>query len=108
MRFASPAAKSLIDELRKTYDYIVVDLSPLVPIVDVRATAELVDGYVFVVEWGRTKREVAKRALSQASEVYDNMLGAVINKADVNRLSRYEGYGDVYYNKYHTRYGYSS
>ena len=105
---ASAAAKSLIDGLRKIYDYVIVDLSPLVPVVDVRATSQLVDLYIFVVEWGGTKRDMAKRALSEASGVYQNMLGVVLNKADINMLSRYETYGDLYNGKYYSRYGYTS
>ena len=44
--------RSLFDRLRGAYDYIIVDLTPLVPIIDVRATQGLVDHYVFVIEWG--------------------------------------------------------
>jgi polysaccharide biosynthesis transport protein len=105
---ASAAAKHLIDALRKVYDYVIVDLSPLIPIADVRTTAQLVDSYIFVVEWGRTKREVAKRALSEAPGVCESMLGVVLNKANINTLSRYEGYGDLYNRKYYSRYGYSA
>ena len=50
----------------KSYDYVVVDLSPLAPIVDVRATTHLVDSYIFVIEWGRTKIDVVKHALAVA------------------------------------------
>src|SRR5262249_61670207 len=42
---ASTATKKLFEQLRLSYDYIVVDLPPLAPIVDVRATTHLVDFY---------------------------------------------------------------
>ena len=51
---ASEEIKLLFDRLRQSYEYIVVDLSPLAPVVDVRAMTHLVDSFVFVVEWGRT------------------------------------------------------
>jgi succinoglycan biosynthesis transport protein ExoP len=105
---ASAATKKLFDHLRETYDYIVVDLSPLAPVVDVRATSNFVDSYIFVIEWGRTKIEVVEHALSAARGVYDNLLGVVLNKADINVLSRYESYrGKYYYNRYYARYGYT-
>ena len=66
---ASDATKNLFDKLRQSYDYIVVDLSPLAPIVDVRTTTHLVDSYVFVIEWGRTKIEVVEHALGAAQGV---------------------------------------
>jgi len=105
---ASAATKKLFDQLREIYDYVIVDLSPLAPVVDVRATANLVDSYIFVIEWGRTKIDVVEHALSATRGVYDNLLGVVLNKADINVLSRYESYrGKYYYNRYYARYGYT-
>ena len=34
------------------------------PIVDVRASTNLVDGYVYVVEWGRTRIDAVEQALN--------------------------------------------
>jgi succinoglycan biosynthesis transport protein ExoP len=105
---ASRAMKALFDRLRESYDHVVVDLSPLAPVVDVRATTGLVDSYLFVVEWGRTKIDVVEHALNAARGVYDNILGVILNKADLSRLARYETYrGKYYYNRYYARYGYT-
>jgi polysaccharide biosynthesis transport protein len=101
----SEGMKACFENLRKSYDYIVIDLSPLVPIVDVRATKALVDSYVFVVEWGRTKIDAVERALKDSAGIYDNILGVVLNKADSSALGRYEEYG-YYHDKYFRRYGY--
>jgi succinoglycan biosynthesis transport protein ExoP len=46
--------KTLFDKLRATYDCVIVDLPPLAPIVDVRATAPLIDCFILVVELERT------------------------------------------------------
>lgn len=105
---ASPAMKIVFDRLREAFDYIIVDLSPLAPIVDVRAMAHLVDSFVFVVEWGRTKIDVAEHALANAHSVYENLLGVVLNKADMDTFGRYESNrGSYYYNRYYARYGYT-
>lgn len=104
---ASDAAKRLFDSLRETFDYIVVDLSPLAPIIDARATAHLVDSYLFVIEWGHTNVDVVERALNDARMIYDNMLGAVLNKADLRALGRYEHCHGYYHNKHYNRYGYT-
>jgi succinoglycan biosynthesis transport protein ExoP len=105
---ASAATKMLFDRLREIYDYVIVDLSPLAPVVDVRTTTNLIDCYVFVIEWGRTKIDVVKHVLGAVPLVHDNLLGAVLNKADVSRLSRYENHrGKYYYNRYYARYGYT-
>jgi len=105
---ASDATKKLFEVLREKYDYVVVDLSPLAPVVDVRATTGLIDSYVFVIEWGRTKIELVEHALGAARGVYDSLLGVVLNKANTDTLNRYESYrGNYYYKRYYARYGYT-
>jgi succinoglycan biosynthesis transport protein ExoP len=105
---ASEEIKLLFERLRQSYEYIVVDLSPLAPVVDVRAMTHLVDSFVFVVEWGRTKIDVVEHALRTAQGVYDKLLGVVLNKADLNVLSRYETHRVKYYhNRYYARYSYT-
>jgi succinoglycan biosynthesis transport protein ExoP len=106
---ASDALRQLLDQLRKIYDYIVIDLPPLTPVVDVRATTQIVDSYVFVVEWGRTRINLVQRQLTSAPEVFDRLLGIVLNKANLKMLDRYENYyGGYYYSKnYYERYGYT-
>ena len=49
---SSNAMKRLFERLRQSYDYVIVDLPPLAPLVDTRATIHLVDSYLFVVDWG--------------------------------------------------------
>jgi succinoglycan biosynthesis transport protein ExoP len=104
---ASGAIGKIFEQLRSAYDYVVVDLSPLAPIVDVRVMTPLVDSFLFVVEWGRTKTDVVEHALSNAQGVHDNLFGVVLNKADMNAFGRYESYrGNYYYKRYYARYGY--
>ena len=100
--------KKLFEKLRESYDYVVVDLPPLAPIVDVRATSHLIDLFVFVIEWGRTKIDVVEHSLSHAPAVYENLLGVVLNKVDMNIMGRYAGHREqLYYNKHYARYGYT-
>jgi len=106
---ASAATKRLFEHLRTRYDYIVVDLPPLAPIIDVRATAHLVDFYFLVVEWGVTKTDVVKHTLKDARPVLERMLGAVLNKTDIDQMANYDRLKSEYYkNKYYERYGYTS
>jgi succinoglycan biosynthesis transport protein ExoP len=103
--FSSSSTKQLFKELRQSYDYIIVDLSPLAPVIDVRATTGLVDAYVLVVEWGRTKIKLVEHALGEAENVYENLLGVVLNKANMDKVHRYDSYlGDYYHNKHFARY----
>lgn len=105
---ASKETRNLFDQLRAMYDYVIVDLSPLAPVVDVRVMTPLVDSFLFVVEWGHTKIEVAQHALTNARGVCDNLLGIVLNKADMRTFGRYTNGQDSYYNNsYYGRYGYT-
>lgn len=104
---ASKAMHGLITQLRTKYDYVIIDMPPMAPVVDVRVTSPFVDSYVFVVEWGATKTDVVKHNLRGAPEIQDKLLGVVLNKADTKALARYESYhGRYYYQKYYARYGY--
>jgi polysaccharide biosynthesis transport protein len=91
------AMVELFRTLRKTYDYIIVDLSPLLPVVDVRATTGLVDFYIFLIEWGQTKSDVVYQALSRSQIIYSNILGFTLNKVNMNVIGRYEGDHVRYY-----------
>ena len=102
----SAASKMLIDALSEHYDYVIVDLPPLAPIVDVRATTNFINSYAYVIEWGRTKIDVVEHSLGGARGIYDNLLGVVLNKANFDVLNRFDGYrGNYYYRRYYARYG---
>ncbi len=104
---ASAAMKMVVDSLRATYDYIIVDLSPVAPIVDVRTTGHIIDTYVYVIEWGKTRIDVVERGLSDVQPIYDRLLGVVLNKVDTAMQNRYERYhGNHYHRKYYSKYGY--
>jgi succinoglycan biosynthesis transport protein ExoP len=105
---ASAGMKKLIDTLRDAYDYVLIDLPPLTPVVDVRSTNQIVDSYLFVVEWGKTSVEAVERALSSAPMIYENLLGVVLNKADLDVMRNYSrsAADDSYKNQYYERYGF--
>ena len=104
----SEATRALFDQLSQDYEYVIADLSPLAPIVDVRATINFIDSYVMVIEWGRTKIGVVEHSLAKAHDLYENLLGIVLNKTNMTAVARYEGHREGYYfNKRYSRYGYT-
>ena len=86
---ASEEMARLFTALRETYEYVIVDLSPLAPFVDVRAAEHLMDSLILVVEWGRTSIDVVKKSLDVAGDIHGSLIGVALNKADVNELKRY-------------------
>lgn len=87
---SSPPFRELIGQLRQHYDYVIVDLPPVAPVVDVRAVAPLIDSFVYVVEWGNTRINAVRRHLLGEQELHDRLLGVVLNKADMKALQRFE------------------
>jgi succinoglycan biosynthesis transport protein ExoP len=94
---ASDAAKSVLVALKAKYDYVIVDLAPLIAGTDNRAAARLIDSYVLVIEWGSTKVDAVEYALRHAPGVHERMVGAVLNKVDLATIGRYDNYGAHYY-----------
>jgi succinoglycan biosynthesis transport protein ExoP len=104
----SELTKRLFEKLRASFDFVIVDLPPLVPIVDARAAAHLVDCMVLVIEWGRTKIHAVQHALDTAPNVHQAIIGAVLNKTNMDHLHQYDLPGkSIYTNKYYEKYRYS-
>jgi polysaccharide biosynthesis transport protein len=104
----SDTMANLFARLKESYERVIVDLSPLAPVADVRATARLVDSYVLVVEWAQTKIDVVEYALADAPTVAERLLGVVLNKVDIGVMSRYDSYrGSYYHNRTYKNYGYA-
>jgi len=102
----STSMMELIETLRSRFDYLIIDLPPLIPVVDARATVNFIDSYIYVVEWGTTKVHAAKYALGNAPELYKRLLGVMMNKVNVSAARRYERYGGHYlHDQYSAPYG---
>ena len=94
---ASVELKRIFDQLRTLYDYVIVDLSPIAPVIDVCATTELLESYVLVIEWGLTTIDVVEHALRAAPDISESVIGVVLNKANIKELARYDPYLSGYY-----------
>lgn len=99
---SSPSMRQLLDTLGETFDYIVVDLPPLGPVIDVRAAAAQFDAFLFVVEWGRTARHVVRTVLEGDSILHDKCAGVIFNKVSMDKINLYENHGskEYYYSRY--------
>jgi succinoglycan biosynthesis transport protein ExoP len=89
---SSDAMRELIGQLRLQYDYVVMDASPVLPVVDSLALAAIADKIVMIVEWGRTSRTSVSEALKALRFAGHSVCGIVLNKVDYKRLASY-GYG---------------
>jgi succinoglycan biosynthesis transport protein ExoP len=89
-QFTPAGLKTLLQSVQDAYDYVILDLPPIVPAADVNAISHLVDAFILVIEFGRTSQQAVIDALNVADPVFEKLLGAVLNKADPNELKRLE------------------
>lgn len=92
----------LLAEASSAFDYIIVDLPPLGPVVDARAMAGRIDGFIFVTEWGKTARRAVRNTVENEVHIRKKCLGVILNKVDTEKLKLYRAYGSSEY--YHSRY----
>ncbi|QIG49747.1 polysaccharide biosynthesis tyrosine autokinase [Nordella sp. HKS 07] len=101
---ASREMAELLEEAKASFDYVILDLPPLAPVVDVRAVTPHVDGFTCVVEWGQTPRAVVQMKLEADPALAKKCLGIILNKANMDKMKLYgtEGmsYGDPRYSAY--------
>ncbi|WP_332305558.1 polysaccharide biosynthesis tyrosine autokinase [Rhizobium sp. GR12] len=92
----------LLAEASGAFDYIIVDLPPLGPVIDARAMAGRIDGFIFVTEWGKTARKAVRNTIENEVHIRKKCLGVILNKVDTEKLKLYRAYGSSEY--YHSRY----
>ena len=97
----SPKMEQVLLAARKAYDYIIIEIAPIMSVVDVKMMERLIDRFIFVVEWGQTKRSLVREALSEAPMIRERLIGIVLNKADPSALRSIEAHkGDRFRDYY--------
>jgi capsular exopolysaccharide synthesis family protein len=97
---SSARMEKMLDRLRQSYDYIILDLPPVGEVSDALAVAKLTDGVLLVVRQNYCNRLALNSAVRQFQFVESRILGIVSNCASEN----VGAYGKKYYKKYHGRY----
>lgn len=83
----------LLQEARSQYDYIIVDLPPIGPVLDAKAFEPLADAFLLTAEWGVTPRHLLRASLEHDEKIVSKLLGVVLNKVDLQKLATYGGLG---------------
>ena len=90
-----------IKSMIRGYDVVIIDTPPVTVVADPMVLTPLADGVLVVVESNRTSKSMVTQAVSRLEQVSSRILGAVVNKLDVQKT----GYG---YSYYYEDYGYYS
>jgi len=91
----------LLQTLRNTYDLVVIDSAPVLPVVDSRVIGRQVDKTVFVVRWAETPRDAVMNGLKELQSFNIDIAGLIMTQVDTAQQAKY-GYGDsgYYYSRY--------
>ena len=89
--------KSFLQEIRASYDMILLDTPPVLPVADTPTIRELTDGFLLVYRAGFTPYTMLRQAIEELGEKH--VLGAVLNGVEVASDSYYRKYYGAYYHR---------
>jgi succinoglycan biosynthesis transport protein ExoP len=88
-------------QIRETYDYVVIDSSPVLPVSDSLLLSKLVDGVMLVANGSGTPRQHVKAACARLEYARAKILGVVLNKIKIHS-------GGYHYYYHHDYYSYEN
>ena len=100
--FSSERFHNFLVEMRKKYDYVVIDTPPVLAVPDARVIGQHVDAIMYTVKWDSTTHRQVAEGLRSFNSVNVHVTGVVLNQISQRGMKRY-GYGDSYgsYNSYY-------
>ena len=75
-------AERLLEDLQKTYDFIIFEMPPLSASLDGLTISSILDSTLLVAEWGRTPMPLLSEAIHLLRNASVKIAGVVINKVD--------------------------
>jgi len=99
----SERMKRIVEGLRDSFDYVVLDSSPAGPVIDAKVLAGLVDKVIFVVRWASTSREIAAEQIQSVCgrRKLAGVLLSLIDESRAPRYGPYSHYSGDYYSRYY-------
>lgn len=91
----SQRMQAAINTLKGQADFLLLDTPPIIAVTDAAVLAPQVDGVLLVINAGHTRRDLARRAKGLLDKVGANILGVVLNNAQLERdYYKYYGQGE--------------
>lgn len=92
--------QEMVDTLRGSYDFVILDAPPISMVTDAAVIGRIVDGALFVVRSKYASTDAVKTAPEKLQDAGVKVLGAVLTRYDAKKsLKRSDyGYGYYYYN----------
>jgi succinoglycan biosynthesis transport protein ExoP len=93
--FSSDKFKTFIEQMRETYDFVIIDTPPVLVVPDARVIGHQSDAIVYTVKWDFTNHHQVTDGLRQLSSVGLGVSGLVLSQINPRGMKRY-GYGGRY------------
>lgn len=87
--FASGRAETLLAQLERSFDMVLIDTPPLLLCAESLSLCHAADGVVYVVRSGRNSVRLDRRAFAHLEQSQTKILGAVLNDAQFPQTSTY-------------------
>ncbi|MEM6900614.1 MAG: AAA family ATPase [Pseudomonadota bacterium] len=102
--FGSRAFDALMNELKKTYDLIVIDTGPVLLMSESRVIASKADQVIVIAKWRSTSRWTVQETLNILKEFNANVAGVAMTFVDLAKRKRlgYDSAAYQSYNKYYS------
>lgn len=94
--------KNFIEEMKKIYDYIIIDCPPLGSVVDGLIAGKISDGVALVVASEQISYKFAQKIKKQLEAAECRILGVILNKVNLRNQGYYGKYYGKYYGEYYT------
>ncbi len=88
----SPEFEELIGDMRKAYEFVVVDTPPMLSVSDPASVAPMCDAVIMTMRLRRNSRPIAEQAKHILDSVDAKIVGIVINGVDQKNNYGYGGY----------------
>lgn len=91
----SQSMRDLISSLKQTFDVIIMDTPPLLPVTDAAIVASRADGALLVTRYAKTTKAQLKTAVSNLDAVDARLVGTILNMVPKRERDSYAyGYGE--------------
>lgn len=92
---ASERFKTIIDELRSKFTYIIIDTAPVLPASDAVVLGQICDALLMVVQSDKTTHHMARDAVKRLNASKVAVAGMILTQANVKKGNPYQ-YGGYY------------
>jgi protein-tyrosine kinase len=78
--FESACFDETLKQAREKFDYVIIDAPPVSGYAETKAIGKKADGVILVIEFGKTRKQVAIRAKQELEDAGAKVLGVILNR----------------------------